>query len=158
MKYFLLIYVVLYLQTSFAGESVNKFIQSDKLDIYASEHNGKPLDNPDNWLRFYEHENITLEDRIYITATFNISNVATIAIRDINAESKKCGDKRKSFLLYLSFDAQTDLKKITTRIAKPCFIDNKAALKLLVKTDNGKRFFNLVTLVAHPDAFDPVAY
>ncbi len=68
--------------------------------------------------------------------------------------NKKCGKKHKKHFLYLSFDPSKNLKKITTRIHLPCFVQNKAVFKLVVKTANGGRFYNITTLTAHPDAFD----
>lgn len=157
MKYLLLLSIFAYVQVSCAEVNKHNSIKSNKLDIYASRYDGKPIDKPQNWLRFYEHENITIENRIYITASFNIRNVTTLVITDLNAEKKLCGTNQKKFLQYLAFEPDTNLKKVTTRISKPCFVKNQAVLKLNVKTQDGQRLYNIVSLTAHPNAFDPVS-
>jgi len=157
MKYLLLLPLLAYIQTSCAESNKFSSIKNNELNIYASTFDGKHIDNPKNWLRFYEHEKITIENRIYITARFDVPKVVAIVVTDINAEMKHCGPKQKKFMLYLSFDPKANLKRVTTRIAKPCFVKNKAVLKLNVKTQDGNRYYNIATLEAHPNAFDPVS-
>ncbi len=155
MKYFIFLSMLLLLQGASAAENKFGSIKSDKLKITAQTHDGKP----ESWLRFYNvdvAEENEYEKRIYITAEFDISNVTDMIITDMNAVNKKCGKKYEKHFLYLSFDPSKNLKKITTRIHLPCFVQNKAVFKLAVKTANGGRFFNISTLTAHPDAFDAV--
>ncbi len=157
MKYLLLFSLVAYLQVSCADVKPKSMIKSSNLNIYASTYNGNPVLKSDNWLRFYQHEDNTIENRIYITAEFNVENAIAIVVADINAENKLCGENQKKFLLYLAFEPNVNLKKITTRIHKPCFVRNKAVLKLNVKTQDGHRYYNITELKAHPDAFNPVS-
>jgi len=131
--------------------------QSNKLSIFASSPTGQALNNPKSWLQFYQHEDNTIENRIYITAKFNVKNVEAIVIIDENAEKNKCGSKQQKFLVYLAFSPKKNIVRITTRIHKPCFYKNKASLKLNIKTKNGERYYNRTVLEAHPNAFDPVS-
>ncbi len=157
MKYLIFVLTISLLQPVLAGNKLPVSIQSNQLKIFACDHTGNPISNPENWLQFYEHEDNTIENRIYITATFNIENIVALAIIDINAGNNKCEGKQKKYIIYLAFNPNDNVKKITTRIHKPCFIGNKTTLKLNVKTKEGKRFYNIVTLKSHPNAFDPVS-
>ncbi len=155
MKYIIFLSVLLFLQSVAATENKFGSIKSDKLKIMARTMDGKP----ESWLRFYNvdvAEENESEKRIYITAVFDMLSVTDLIISDMNAINKKCGKMHEKHFLYLSFDARKNLKKITTRIHLPCFVQNKAVFKLVVKTADGGRYFNITTLTAHPDAFDAV--
>ncbi len=155
MKFIIYLSMFLFMQTVSATENKFGSIKSDKLKITARTDDGKP----ENWLRFYNvdvAEDNESEKRIYITAEFDVKNVTDMIITDMNAVNKKCGKKHEKHFLYLSFNPDRNIKKITTRIHLPCFVQNKAVFKLAVKTANGGRFYNITILTAHPDAFDAV--
>lgn len=155
MKLFYTAILLAFFQPTYAEDKVES-IQNDKLKILASTHDGKPIDKPENWLRFYQLKEPSVENRIYITAEFDVPDVKAIIIKDVNALNKKCGPKHMETFLYLAFDPTNNLKKITTRIHKPCFVERKAVFELLVKTSDGKRYHNITTLTANPNAFLPV--
>ena len=157
MKFFLLIFLMIPMQLSCADNSKQDSIQNKTIILFASTFNGQAINNPVNWLRFYEHENTSIENRIYITSVFDVKNISALVISDVNAENLVCGAKQKKFLLYLAFEPMTRVKRLTTRIPKPCFNNNKATFKVNIKTHNGQRFHNTVTLTAHPNAFNPVS-
>ncbi|VAW97134.1 hypothetical protein MNBD_GAMMA23-1277 [hydrothermal vent metagenome] len=155
MKLLIYITIFMFLQTACATENKFGSIKSDKLKITVQTHDGKP----ESWLRFYNvdvAEENEHEKRIGITAEFNIPNVTDMIITDMNAVNKKCGKKYGKHFLYLSFNPSNNLRKITTRIHLPCMVENKAVFKLVVKTADGGRYYNITTLTAHPDAFDAV--
>lgn len=148
MKY-LLIGIILSISTiAFADEDI-QYIQSDKLRISGV------LDDqsPQSWLRLYGAMEPKKEKLIRITAEFNMENVRAIIITDMNAVNNKCGPQQLEDLLYLSFDPVNNIKKITTRIHKPCFDGRNAVFRLRVATDSNKRYYNVITLTAHPAAF-----
>ena len=155
MKHFIAIFILLSHSSTYAIENESKSIKSNKLNILAKTHDGKP----ESWLRYYNvdvaKEN-EYEKRIYITAKFDVDNVTDMIITDMNSANKECGAKQEKHILYLAFDSSKNVKNITTRIHLPCLVKNKAVLKLVVKTANGGRYYNITTLKAHPDAFGAV--
>jgi len=155
MKYYFIIIILSLFQSAVANDLIDP-VQSNKLKIIASTPDGKPDDKPEGWLRFYEFGSKPTENRIYITAVFDIPDVQAVVIKDVNAQNKKCGPKQLEFFLYLAFDPRKNVKSITTRIHKPCFVDHKAVFKLIVKTADKKSYYNVTTLTASPDAFLPV--
>jgi len=155
MKYFFVIAMLSFINSACAIENEFKSVQSDKLNILARTHDGKP----ESWLRFYNvdvAEKNEYEKRIYITAEFGVDSVTDMIITDMNAMNKECGEKKEKHILYLAFDPAKNVKKITTRIHLPCLVKNKAVFKLVVKTANGGRYYNTTSLKAHPDAFGAV--
>jgi len=155
MKYFFIIAMLSFINSACAIENEFKSIKSDKLNISARTHDGKP----ESWLRFYNvdvaKEN-EYEKRIYITAEFDVDNVTDMIITDMNAVNKECGAKKEKHILYLALEPTKNIKIITTRIRLPCLVKNKAVFKLVVKKANGGRYYNITTLNAHPDAFGAV--
>jgi hypothetical protein len=120
-----------------------EYRQSGLLDIRSETASGKAR----SWLEGYEPH---LEKTIPITAVFRIKNVRALLITDMNALAGKCGDNRPHNILYLAFDPGTGLKRITTRIHKPCSYQRKTVLRIRVITKDNKRYFNTRVLVAHP--------
>jgi len=148
MKYHLAGIILSICTIAIADDEV-KYTQSDKLNI-----SGVLKDqNPENWLREYGAMKPKKEKLVRITAEFNIENVRALIITDMNAINNKCGPQQLEDLLYLSFDPVKNINRITTRIHKPCFDGRNANLRLRVVTNSNKRYYNIITLTAHPAAF-----
>ncbi len=125
MKYHLAGIILSICTIAIADDEV-KYIQSDKLNI-----SGVLKDqNPENWLRDYGAMEPKKEKLIRITAKFDLENVRALIIADMNAVDKKCGPQQLDDLLYLSFDPTKNIKRITTRIHKPCFAGRNAVFRL----------------------------
>ncbi len=82
-----------------------------------------------------------------IAIRFDVKNAKTIKIDDINAHNNKCTVNNPINLLNLSFmDPKVAQTKITTEIPTPCLYHDKAKLQLSVKTENGDKYFKVITL------------
>jgi len=155
MKLFAILFLSAYLQIACSETNQYGSVKSDKLFITAKTYDN----NPKNWLKYYYvniPEGTENEKRISITAHFKLNKVSHIILTDINASNKLCGKDRETDILYLALNPDKNIQAITTRIHLPCMDSYKANIKLVVKTNEGKRFDNSTTLTAHPDAFNTV--
>ena len=155
MKYFVLAIAMSFLLFVEADEYTEITPQlSTKLNIVS--HGSLP----DQWLRHYEfmirkgHENV-----IPIFVEFDIDNVQTIIVTDMNATANKCGWKQQRHILHLTFaEPRKNQKKVFTRINKPCFVGRNAVLKLTVKTADNKYYKNITSFTASQNAFSPISH
>jgi len=149
MRYLLLAIMLAYSLPAFSEKNQLKYMESNKLGISVTTHDGKP----ESWLRFYGQTEPKKEKRITITANFDMDHVHKILITDMNAVNNICGPQQREKILLLIFDPEKNMKEITTQIDKPCFDKRNAVFRLRIVTGNNKRYENITTLTAHPDAF-----
>jgi len=136
MKYLIMVLALIFSSKLIASEV--KYIKSDKLKIIS------------NWL---EPDEIPTSDiyRHNLIVLFDIVNVQTILIKDLNIKNGKCEDwiVASSEIFFLSLpNANDNQKKINIRVNRPCSIDQKVRLELLVKTQNKKVYSNIIILKA----------
>ncbi len=136
---YLMIVIALILSPALKAEQVEAgYIKSDKLNIIS------------NWSK---PDEIPISDiyRHSLGIIFDIDNVQKIIINDLNVNNGKCEDiivaSREIFFLSLP-KVDNNLRRINIRVNRPCSIDNKVKLELLVRTSNKKVYSNIITLKA----------
>jgi len=139
MKYLIIVFTLFFLQPLIAGEV--KTIRSDKIKIIVNslKPNVIPIKEP--------HDNIKTIPRFSAGIIFDIDNVQSMIVNDLNAKNNKCGKRMEHELFFLSFaKPDSNQRKINVRMKMPCISEYRAVLELLVRTTDKKTYSNIITL------------